>query len=187
MFIGDLCLAWWSCWVPNLHSVHFQAFNGIKRTCYFNGLVYKLDCLSSGAGLGYVHFESYTCWHLKVICFLCLNTMFFFGGEGCSHHSVFPVCMLPFVNYWLLICMDRVWTNCSFFPSAIRFIYTFLGLGVTFCVITCSGHVAAETANGCCLYLVSFSWVYHYIFNLWCTNIAWVSDMAHVQHEDMAS
>ncbi|XP_027346652.1 tetraspanin-19 isoform X2 [Abrus precatorius] len=37
------------------------------------------------------------------------------------------------------------------------FIYTFLGLGVTFCVITCSGHVAAETANGCCLYLVSFS------------------------------
>ncbi|XP_038704634.1 tetraspanin-19-like [Tripterygium wilfordii] len=33
------------------------------------------------------------------------------------------------------------------------FIYTFLGLGVTLCVITCSGHVAAETANGCCLYI----------------------------------
>ncbi|EEF44456.1 tetraspanin-19 [Ricinus communis] len=33
------------------------------------------------------------------------------------------------------------------------FIYTFLGLGVTLCVITCVGHVAAETANGCCLYL----------------------------------
>ncbi|XP_057525635.1 tetraspanin-19 [Amaranthus tricolor] len=33
------------------------------------------------------------------------------------------------------------------------FIYTFLGLGVTFCVITCSGHIAAETMNGCCLYL----------------------------------
>ncbi|XP_059660956.1 tetraspanin-19 isoform X2 [Cornus florida] len=32
------------------------------------------------------------------------------------------------------------------------FIYTFLGLGVTLCVITLSGHVAAETANGCCLY-----------------------------------
>ncbi|XP_008806541.2 tetraspanin-19 isoform X2 [Phoenix dactylifera] len=31
------------------------------------------------------------------------------------------------------------------------FIYTFLGLGVTFCLITCSGHVAAETANGHCL------------------------------------
>ena len=37
-----------------------------------------------------------------------------------------------------------------------RFMYTFLGLGITLCVITCTGHVAAETANGCCLYLVSF-------------------------------
>lgn len=34
--------------------------------------------------------------------------------------------------------------------------YTFLGLGISLCVITCTGHVAAETANGCCLYLVSF-------------------------------
>ncbi|BAT90153.1 hypothetical protein LR48_Vigan08g107300 [Vigna angularis] len=33
------------------------------------------------------------------------------------------------------------------------FIYTFLGLGAVFCVVTCLGHVAAETANGCCLYL----------------------------------
>ncbi|WCJ30697.1 Tetraspanin family protein [Euphorbia peplus] len=33
------------------------------------------------------------------------------------------------------------------------FIYTFLGLGVTLCTITCIGHVAAETANGCCLYI----------------------------------
>ncbi|XWS54199.1 hypothetical protein CRYUN_Cryun10bG0068900 [Craigia yunnanensis] len=32
------------------------------------------------------------------------------------------------------------------------FMYTFLGIGVSLCVITCSGHVAAETANGCCLY-----------------------------------
>ncbi|KVI04248.1 Tetraspanin/Peripherin [Cynara cardunculus var. scolymus] len=35
------------------------------------------------------------------------------------------------------------------------FIYTMLGLGATLCVITCSGHIAAETANGCCLYCVS--------------------------------
>ncbi|PON87830.1 hypothetical protein TorRG33x02_163750 [Trema orientale] len=27
------------------------------------------------------------------------------------------------------------------------FIYTFLGLGITLCVITCSGHIAAATAN----------------------------------------
>ncbi|XP_057954552.1 tetraspanin-19 [Malania oleifera] len=32
------------------------------------------------------------------------------------------------------------------------FIYTFLGLGITLSVITCSGHIAAETANGICLY-----------------------------------
>ncbi|PKA59603.1 Tetraspanin-19 [Apostasia shenzhenica] len=31
------------------------------------------------------------------------------------------------------------------------FIYTFLGLGVSLCTITCFGHIAAETANGCCL------------------------------------
>ncbi|XP_051136168.1 tetraspanin-19-like [Andrographis paniculata] len=33
------------------------------------------------------------------------------------------------------------------------FIYTVLGLGVAVCVISCSGHVAAETATGCCLYI----------------------------------
>lgn len=33
------------------------------------------------------------------------------------------------------------------------FIYTFLGLGATLCVLTCSGHIAAETINGCCLYI----------------------------------
>ncbi|KAH7576910.1 hypothetical protein JRO89_XS01G0174600 [Xanthoceras sorbifolium] len=36
------------------------------------------------------------------------------------------------------------------------FIYTFLGLGVILCVITCSGHIAAETANGFCLYIYMF-------------------------------
>lgn len=33
------------------------------------------------------------------------------------------------------------------------FIYAILGLGVTLCVIFCSGHIAAETANGCCIYI----------------------------------
>uniref|UniRef100_A0A6N2L0E0 Tetraspanin-19 n=1 Tax=Salix viminalis TaxID=40686 RepID=A0A6N2L0E0_SALVM len=33
------------------------------------------------------------------------------------------------------------------------FIYTFLGLGVALSMITFLGHIAAETANGCCLYL----------------------------------
>lgn len=31
------------------------------------------------------------------------------------------------------------------------FIYTFLVMGIVLCLITCSGHVAAETANGHCL------------------------------------
>ncbi|WOL05390.1 tetraspanin-19-like [Canna indica] len=31
------------------------------------------------------------------------------------------------------------------------FIYTFLGIGIFFCLITCSGHIAAETTNGHCL------------------------------------
>ncbi|GKA08694.1 hypothetical protein Tco_0688025 [Tanacetum coccineum] len=30
----------------------------------------------------------------------------------------------------------------------VGFMYTMLGLGATLCVITCSGHIAAETANG---------------------------------------
>lgn len=33
------------------------------------------------------------------------------------------------------------------------FIYAFLALGVIYCVITCSGHIAAETLSGCCLYI----------------------------------
>ncbi|KAK3143343.1 hypothetical protein QOZ80_4AG0299200 [Eleusine coracana subsp. coracana] len=31
------------------------------------------------------------------------------------------------------------------------FIYTFLGLGIFLCLLTCSGHIAAETANSHCL------------------------------------
>ncbi|KAK0588962.1 hypothetical protein LWI29_007759 [Acer saccharum] len=59
---------------------------------------------------------------------------------------------------WLI----RVWEiHMGHFPPAGDhpvpwFIYTFLGLGVILCVITCSGHIAAETANGCCLYLYMF-------------------------------
>lgn len=37
-----------------------------------------------------------------------------------------------------------------------RFIYAFLGLGAILCVVTCAGHIAAETVNGCCLYVVNF-------------------------------
>ncbi|KAG6420471.1 hypothetical protein SASPL_117000 [Salvia splendens] len=54
--------------------------------------------------------------------------------------------------------MFRVWlrTNESTDVPVPWFIYTILGIGASLCVITCSGHIAAETANGCCLFIVSF-------------------------------
>ncbi|XP_068645652.1 tetraspanin-19-like [Aristolochia californica] len=50
--------------------------------------------------------------------------------------------------------MIRVWyknLDGDFDSQIPWFIYTFLGLGVSICVIACSGHIAAETANGHCL------------------------------------
>jgi hypothetical protein len=51
--------------------------------------------------------------------------------------------------------MFRVWlrTDESMSVPVPWFIYTILGIGASLCVITCSGHIAAETANGCCLYI----------------------------------
>lgn len=60
---------------------------------------------------------------------------------------------------WLIRVWQREMGDLPFDDSdrlAPWFIYAFLGLGVTLCVITCLGHVAAETANGCCLYLYMF-------------------------------
>ncbi|KAK2351633.1 tobamovirus multiplication protein 2A [Trifolium repens] len=56
------------------------------------------------------------------------------------------------IRVWQRKMDDLPFSHHSDYPPP-WFIYAFLGLGVTFCVITCSGHVAAETANGCCLYL----------------------------------
>lgn len=82
-------------------------------------------------------FNHYFQWRMgSVSCFLWVPDWIFF--------SVLLLKMLLFI----LLGM-----NC-------RFIYTFLGLGITVCVITCSGHIAADTANGCCLYLVSFCFFY---------------------------
>ncbi|KAM1189585.1 hypothetical protein ACFX2J_025243 [Malus domestica] len=62
-------------------------------------------------------------------------------------------------SLWLFSAWQR---NMPHFPPPLDhshhhptpwFIYTFLGLGITLLVITCSGHIAADTANGCCLYL----------------------------------
>ncbi|MQL73568.1 hypothetical protein Taro_005906 [Colocasia esculenta] len=37
------------------------------------------------------------------------------------------------------------------------FVYSFMGVGVLVCLVTFSGHVAAEAVNGCCLCFVSFA------------------------------
>ncbi|KAG1359560.1 Tetraspanin-19 [Cocos nucifera] len=49
--------------------------------------------------------------------------------------------------------MMRVWYKQSggLASSPPWFVYTFLGLGIFLCLITCSGHIAAETASGHCL------------------------------------
>ncbi|CAI9772550.1 unnamed protein product [Fraxinus pennsylvanica] len=53
-------------------------------------------------------------------------------------------------SLWML----RVWNrHLDSDSSAPWFIYTILGIGVTLCLITCSGHIAAETANSCCLWI----------------------------------
>ncbi|URD84457.1 Tetraspanin family [Musa troglodytarum] len=55
------------------------------------------------------------------------------------------------------------------------FIFAFLGLGIYLCLITCSGHIAAETANGHCLSCVdvdivllisSFTLLVYYLHDL---------------------
>ncbi|CAH9099253.1 unnamed protein product [Cuscuta epithymum] len=82
--------------------------------------------------------------------------------------------MLKLVNFLLgvvgiamimyAIWMFRVWQKHMSGPSPLPyfgpnsspipwFIYTILGLGITVCFISCSGHIAAETVNGCCLYI----------------------------------
>ncbi|KAJ6878171.1 hypothetical protein NC651_030802 [Populus alba x Populus x berolinensis] len=62
-------------------------------------------------------------------------------------------------SIWLIRVWEREMGGFPFFEDdddvTPWFIYTFLGLGVTLSVITCFGHIAAETANGCCLYLIT--------------------------------
>lgn len=56
---------------------------------------------------------------------------------------------------------QTLWTFTATFSSdflihdlpAPWFIYTFLGIGIIVSVVSCFGHIAAETTNGCCLCL----------------------------------
>ncbi|XP_062096681.1 tetraspanin-19-like [Humulus lupulus] len=55
---------------------------------------------------------------------------------------------------WMMRVWQRDMEDFSFddvISTTPWFIYTFLGAGVTLCLITCLGHLAATVANGCCL------------------------------------
>ncbi|KAH7653388.1 hypothetical protein IHE45_19G077800 [Dioscorea alata] len=62
---------------------------------------------------------------------------------------------------WMIRAWQRTiygsWVLSGTDSSPPWFIYTFLGLGISLCLITCSGHIAAEAANGHCLSCVSFN------------------------------
>ncbi|XWS12667.1 hypothetical protein CRYUN_Cryun37aG0109900 [Craigia yunnanensis] len=58
-------------------------------------------------------------------------------------------------GFWMIRVWQRDMGGSSFddFNStAPWFIYTFLGTGITLCLLTCLGHVAADSANGFCLF-----------------------------------
>ncbi|KAF4363801.1 hypothetical protein F8388_000466, partial [Cannabis sativa] len=60
---------------------------------------------------------------------------------------------------WMMRVWQRDMEDFSFddlLSTTPWFIYTFLGVGVTLCLITCLGHLAATSSNGCCLSCVSF-------------------------------
>ncbi|KAL5215254.1 hypothetical protein ABZP36_004406 [Zizania latifolia] len=52
---------------------------------------------------------------------------------------------------WMLRAWYRQVAELHYHLPVPWFIYTFLGLGVFLCLLTCSGHIAAETANSHCL------------------------------------
>lgn len=66
-----------------------------------------------------------------------------------SFIGMFGIAMIIY-GLWMIRAWHRQMDD-SDYPTP-WFIYTMLGFGATLCVITCSGHIAAETANGCCLY-----------------------------------
>ncbi|PWA48773.1 hypothetical protein CTI12_AA490680 [Artemisia annua] len=67
-----------------------------------------------------------------------------------SFMGIFGMAMIIY-SIWMIRAWLREVDDSSDYPVP-WFMYTMLGLGATLCVITCSGHIAAETANGFCLY-----------------------------------
>ncbi|XP_034891591.1 tetraspanin-19 isoform X2 [Populus alba] len=57
-------------------------------------------------------------------------------------------------GFWMLRVLQRDMESPSFddFDStALWFIYAFLSIGVALCLVTCLGHISADSSNGICL------------------------------------
>ncbi|XP_058101354.1 tetraspanin-20-like [Magnolia sinica] len=59
------------------------------------------------------------------------------------------------------------------------FIYSFMGIGILLCLVTCTGHIAAEAVNGCCLCFYTLLMTVFIIIEA-----ALVSDMVFNDHWD---
>jgi hypothetical protein len=87
----------------------------------------------------------------------------------------YPVYTPIYHGSWFSLLLRKIYWSC-------RFIYTFLGMGILLCLLTCSGHIAAETANGHYLSCVSLiarcmkitcflcTSFHHFVFYLLATN-----------------
>eukprot|EP00249_Psilotum_nudum_P031429 c4546_g1_i1 orf=337-1317(-) len=73
------------------------------------------------------------------------------GQKEWSENGVIDESRLPRFLLRRTSALDLQFTQLPHQLPAPWFIYTFLGMGIVVCLITCCGHIASETANGCCL------------------------------------
>ncbi|XP_041026568.1 tetraspanin-19-like isoform X1 [Juglans microcarpa x Juglans regia] len=69
--------------------------------------------------------------------------------------------MLILYSCWMIRVWQRDSSHVDYSSTGPWFMYTFLGIGVTMGVITCLGHIAADSAHGYCLscYVVIISFL----------------------------
>ncbi|XP_038902885.1 tetraspanin-19 isoform X2 [Benincasa hispida] len=82
---------------------------------------------------------------------ICMQSLLKFVNSG---NGMVGIAMILY-GIWLIRAWQRHFGHLPYGPSdpIPWFMYSFFGLGILLCVITCLGHIAAETANGCCLHL----------------------------------
>ena len=89
-----------------------------------------------------------TGWFILLPCFLCWVW---------ETREFMPLChakSILGISYEYTVC-NMGWLFWLRDQFLCRFIYTLLSLGIIMCLLTCSGHIAAETANSPCLSCVS--------------------------------